>query len=591
MTPTLSAQDESVVSNRRMNKELFGVFGSRPEFERYRSTDDFDEILTGEIVTVGIRDSGLGVESRSASHDDDRGLCLLLGEVYPHPQATATTTTTSSTSATNGTGENLASWLFDRYVERGQDALSDVNGSYLVVLEHDGEAFVGTDPIRSWECFYTDINGQRLFGTDFAVLTDGIDTPEYHRPSLLEYIHLGTVLGERTIIEGIDRVPFDGYLTADSVESLTRFVYEPQSFDYAEELTKRLLRAVDRRSNLPGPKGLLLSGGHDSRIFLSEIPDIEQCYTIGNPNSREVKVAQKLARQYDIAHTVLRPDERYLMPTDEKSRYSQGIKEALHIHHAGFNDSFEMQTVYHGTLFDTLFKGYFLERDGLELFGMKLPSPELAPDPDPIESLLDTLGFFPDESRAVGEAVAGLFDVDLSLDSPYDFLKRQFEVELSTCWERTDSVHNAMDLLIIKNQPVLPTHTHLADNYYEAFVAADRELLDWHLMTPPRFRRYETFRKAVEGIDADILKHRPQSQPLSSVRLNQIQRFLRRKIPYLEPFEPAWPARDEIYGQYAMDEKLFPDDYAVRQLPARLKLRVHDARWWTDLDREDKPPA
>lgn len=574
MTHTLRAQDESVASSRRMNKELFGLFGNRSEFERHRSTEDFDEVLTGETVTVGVRDPGLGVPSRSASYSDDRGLCLLWGEIYPHTRKTNATTTV----------DNLAQWLFDRYVERGLDALSDVNGSYLVVLEHEGRALVSTDPIRSWECFYTDIEGQRLFSTDLSVLANRMDPLEYRRSSLLEYIHLGTVLGERTLVAGIDRVPFDGYLTTDSVESLARFVYDPKPFDYVGELTKRLLRAVERRSKLPGPKGVLLSGGHDSRIFLSEIPDIDQGYTIGNSNSREVEVARKLAAQYGVAHTVLTPDKRYLMPSDEKSRYSQGIKEALHIHHAGFDDAFEMQTVYHGTLFDTLLKGYFLERDGLELFGMTLPSTELAPDPDPIDSLLDTLGYFPEDSRAVEEATAGLFEDDLSLDSPHQFLREQFEAELTTCWERTDSVHNAMALLVVKNQPVLPTHAQLADNYFEAFVAVDSELLEWHLMTPPEHRRYETFRKAVERIDDDILKHPPQSQPLSSVRLNQIQRFLRRKLPFLEAFEPAWPARDEVYDRYAMDEELFPDEYAVRQLPARLKLRVHDARWWMERD-------
>ncbi|RRJ30982.1 hypothetical protein EIK79_08190 [Halocatena pleomorpha] len=575
MTPTLKTHDESVVSNRRMNKELFGVFGTRSEFECHRSADDFDEILTGESITVGVRDPGLGVPSRSASYSDSRGLCLLWGEIYPHTQET-----TSSP-------DNIARWLFDRYAEHGRDALSDINGSYLAVIEHGEDAFVSTDPIRSWECFYTDAGGQRLFTTDFSLLADRVDTFDYCRSSLLEYIHLGTVLGERTLIAGIDRIPFDGYLTADSVGSLSRFVYNPQPFDYVEELTERLIRAVDRRSTLPGPKGVLLSGGHDSRIFLAEIPDIDQCYTIGNSNSREVTVARKLAAQYDIPHTVLKPDKRYLMPTDGKSRYSQGIKEALHIHQAGFDDAVEMQTVYHGTLFDTLLKGYFLERDGFELFGTKLPSSELAPNPDPIKSLLNTLGFFPDESQAVEEAVSGLFDVDLSLDSPYEFLFDQLHAELSTCWERTDSVHNAMDLLIIKNQPVLPTHAHLADNYFEAFVAVDSELLEWHLMTPPKYRRYETFRKAVERIDEDILKHRPQSQPLSSVRLNQIQRFLRRKLPFLDSFEPAWPDRDDVYKQYKMDEELFPEEYAVRQLPARLKLRVYDARWWRDDPQAD----
>lgn len=573
MSHTFGTQHDNELLNQRMNKELFGVFEDRGEFDEYRSRDRFDEVLTGEHVTVGIRDSGLGVPGRSASYTDDRGFCLVWGEAYSGGRVPGTVTGT-------GRDGNVAKWFFERYTDTGLDALSELNGSYLVVLEHDGEAIVSTDPIRSCECFYIDIDGNRVFSTDPTVLKDILDNPQYHRSSLLEYIHLGTVLGERTIIEEIHRIPFDSYLIADGVESLTRFVYEPRPFDYVKELTQRLLRAVDRRSQLPGPKGLLLSGGNDSRIFLSQIPDIEQCYTIGNPNSREVTVARKVAAQYGATHTVLIPDDRYLMPADEKSRYSQGIKEALHIHHAGFEDAFEMQTVYHGTLFDTLLKGYFLERDGLELFGTKLPSTKLVPDPNPIESLLGTLGFFPDESEAVGVATADIFEEDLTLDSPYEFLRGQFEEELKTCWERTDSVHNAMDLLVIKNQPVLPSHAHLSDNYYEAFVAADRELLEWHLMTPPEYRRYETFRKAIERIDPDILKHRAQSQPLSSVRLNQIERFLRRKLPFLEPFEPAWPDRDDIYDRHAMDQRLFPDAYAVRQLPVRLKLRVHDARWW-----------
>jgi asparagine synthetase B (glutamine-hydrolysing) len=554
-----------------MNKELFGVFGTRDEFDRCRSGGEFDKILSEDHITAGIRDPGLGVPGRSASHTDERGFCLVWGEAYMGKEEQR---------GESDRQTNVAEWLFERYESEGCDAFSELNGSYLVVIATDGEARVVTDPIRSWECFYADIGGNRMFSTDPSVLKESLAAIQPHRESLLEYIHLGTVLGTRTLIEGLHRVPFDGYLTGDTTESLSRFVYDPRPFDYVTELTRRLLRAVDRRADLPGPKGLLLSGGNDSRIFLSHLSDIDQSYTIGNPDSREVKVARKVASQYDSAHTVLIPDDRYLMPSDEKIRYSQGIKESLHIHHAGFDDAFEVQTMYHGSLLDTLLKGYFLERDGVEMLGMKLPSKSLASDPNPIESLLDTLGFFPEESEKVAEAASEVFGVDLTVDSPYEFLHGQFEEELETCWERTDSIHNAMDLLVIKNQPILPSHTHLADNYYEAFVAADRELIEWHLMTPPEYRRYETFRKAIERIDPAILKHRPQSQPLSSVRLNQIERFLRRKLPFLEPFEAAWPNRDEIYDQHEMDQRLFPDQYPIHQLPARLKLRVNDARWW-----------
>lgn len=547
----------------KMNRELFGVFGDQEAFTELRSTDTFDDVLGDESATVGIRDSTLDHPTRSARYEGPEGVCLIFGEAIL-PTRT----------------ENAAKWLLQRFARHGFAALTGLNGSYLAVIDHDGETVVVTDPLRSWECFYIDVGGVRAFSTDISALKRLIDSPTPHRRSMLEFLHLGTVLGTSTVFEEIQRVPFDGYLTGDETNELSRFSYDPKQFNYVDELATRLEDAIDRRAALPGPKGLLLSGGKDSRVLLSKL-DIEKCYTVGDPHSREVRAAQEVAKQYGAKHTILSPDHRYLRGSDEKFRCTQGIKESLHIHHAGYNDEFDVTTMYHGALFDTLLKGYFLERDGIELFGSKLPSRRLHPAPKPISSLLDTLGFDPEASENIAAATDGMFG-DLSVDDPRKFLQRRLGSELETCWSRTDSVHNAMDLLVIKNQPVMPFRTHLADNYYESFIAADIDLLDWHLKTPPRHRHDSTFWKALERIDPEIFRHRPPSQPYSSTRLNQIERYARRKLPVLEPFESAWPNRDEMYVDYEMDRSLFPVHESVRQLPVRQKLRVNDLRWWLD---------
>jgi len=44
-----------------------------------------------------------------------------------------------------------------------------------------------------------------------------------------EFLALGFVFENRTTLEGLSRVPFDGYLTATATETLQRFVYEPAS--------------------------------------------------------------------------------------------------------------------------------------------------------------------------------------------------------------------------------------------------------------------------------------------------------------------------------------------------------------------------
>ncbi|MFC4357443.1 hypothetical protein ACFO0N_05700 [Halobium salinum] len=562
-----------------MNKELFGVFGGRDALERVRGPDAFDEVVAGDAVAVGLTDPGLDVSGRSDCYDGPEGVCAVFGEAF----------------APDGTSE-VAEWLATRYAEEGLDAVADLNGSYVAVVDDGDRARVVTDAMRSWEVFYVDVGGLRLFGTDVGALRSQVDRPVLSREALLEYLHVGTVFGERTLFADIHRVPFDGYLGPDAVGELDRFVYRPESGraerrtldDHAAALAHRMQRALARRSGLPGPRGLLLSGGKDSRVFLSQL-DIDRCYTIGDAGSREVRAASKVAAQYGADHTILEPDERYLRGDGSKVRYGQSIKESLHIHHAGYDDHFDVTTMYHGVLFDTLLKGYFLERAGVEAFGSKLPSARLASDPDPVESLLDTLGYFPEESPTVADAVAETFDGvafddgdSLHLDDPGDFLRGRLRAELDRGRDRAESVHNAMDLLVVRNQPVLPFRTHLADNYLESFVAADAELLDWHLTTPPEHRRDATFWRALERIDTSIFHHRPPSQPHASRRLNEIERFLRRKLPFCESFEAAWPDRERLYADCGLAEELFPGQAAMHRLPARLQLRANDARWWLE---------
>lgn len=564
----MSSTFDSVASGRGgqsgcMHKELFGVFGARDVLADIRSLDAFDDVVAGDRVTVGVRDTSLGMTNRTDRYSDDSGLCLVFGEAYSPDQT-----------------PNAAEWLLNAYATDGLDAFSRLNGSYLAVVEHDGSVCVGGDPIRSWECFYSDSAGYRTFGTDPVAVRSAIDRTAIDRTSMLEFLHVGTVLGDRTMFEEMRRVPFDGYLTETEVDTFDRFVYDPQAFDYVEELADRLQRAILRRGDTPSPKGLLLSGGRDSRVFMSLL-DIDYTYTIGDPTGREVRVAAKVADQYDAEHEVFKPDERYLLADDSKVRYSQGIKESLHIHHAGYADELDVETIYHGVLFDTLLKGYFIERDGIELFGSRLPSNRLSPNPNPIQWLIDTLGFFPSESPRIEAAASDVFpDVDLHLDDPEAFVRDRLRAELRTCWDRAESTHNAMDLLVLKNQPVLPFRTHLADNYVESFVAIDRELLDWHLKTPPEYRNDRLFWSALKRIDPTIFRHKPPSQPRSSVRLNEIERFIRKIVPMLEPFESAWPDRGQVYDEYDIGEKLFPSDTSVRRLSSRLQLRVNDARWW-----------
>lgn len=551
-----------------MRKELFGVFGSHETFTRHRSKDAFDLVVSGEAVTVGIRDPWAGIQGRTAVNEGDSGLGVVWGEAFA-PEA------------------DSAQWIQTEYLNEGTDALAGLNGSYVAVLEHDGTAMVAVDPMRSRDCFYADVDGVRCFGTDCAALARLDSRPRVDREALLEFLHLSFVTGNQTLFEGVSRIPFDGYVTPGGTGTLERFTYDPRSFDYVGELANRLRRAIGRRADYPGMKGLLLSAGQDSRSFLATV-DIDRCYTIGYPGSQEVKIARLLAEQYGAAHTTVEPDARYLVADGEKVRYTNGIRESIHAHQAGYGDRIDADVMYHGLLYDTLFKGYFLERAGVGLSDQKFRLKRPAPDVDPVATLLDTLGYGPEGSRRLADCPAAVFtgenglgeEFSLEVDDPRAFLEERIEAEIDRLGARTETVHDTVDAFAIKHQPAMPFRTHISDNYIESFVAADAELVDWHLQTPPRHRHPDTVGEALAALDSDVFRHRPPGRPRRSELLNQLERFARRMLPFREPLEPAWPDYAEIYAAYDLDDLLFPDSDDVRDLPVRYKLRVRDARWW-----------
>ena len=542
-----------------MKKELFGVFGDRTEFGRFRSETQFDRVVEGERVTVGIRDVALGIPGRSTTYVGPEGVCVLWGEVYAPPTA----------------GADPAEWLLRRYGEVGADALDELNGSYLAVVDRDGEAFVATDPARTWECYYTDAAGGRLFGTDPAAVADCVPSPETETDALLEFLHLGIVLGDRTTIEQLRRVPFDGYLREDATAELDRFVYEPTEFDYVGELAERLERAMARRAKHPGRKGLLLSGGYDSRTILAGLPNLDACFTVGDAASAEAKVAKKVSDQYGVPHRLLNVDDRYLDRGGDTISYGHGIKESIHIHHAAYDAQIDVDTVYHGLLWDTFFRGHFLPTDRMNVMGYELPWNRLDPDPNVAETLVgEKFGFIPTEKNLVPEA-------DVVGDGEA-LVKEAVEEQLAGQSDRYDSIHNAIDLVGIRNQPTMPFRYHLADNYLESFIVADRELIDWHLKTPPEYRNSGTLLKAIRRIDPDILQHRPPDRPFDSVQLNTVQGFLRKKLPFVPAFNGSWPDRSRHYDRNQFDQRLFPNCPEIHDLPPRLKLRINDITAWLD---------
>lgn len=550
-----------------MHKELFGVFGDRSAFERERSPAAFDRVVEGPMITAGVRNSELGIPGRTTVAQTPRGMCILWGEVYPRQVD----------------GMDLAQWVLQEYDNRGPDVLRELNGSYLAVLDHETrDGLIATDCVRSRECYFSDATGTRLFGTDPSTIGKTVPNPEIAPEPLEELLHFGVVLDDRTTITELQRIPFDGGLTATETRQFDRFVYEPREFDYASELAERLQRALSRRRGLPGRNGLLLSGGYDSRVALAGIPDIEAAFTVAKPGSSELAAAQRIASQYGASHTHLRVDERYLNTEAETVRYSHGIMESLHMHHAGYTDQMDVDTIFHGGLADSLLRGHFLPISGVDVFDHECPPYRLDSDPDVGSRLTEIFGYLP-SSEALSRTESS------TAESGTEFLQRRVAEVSAKNDSRFDRKANEMAFLGIQNQPSRPFRYHLGDNFIESCFVLDKELIKWHLATPPEHRNTATFVRAMRKLDTDILRHRPPDRPTDSYTLNQIGNFLQRVVPFVSGYEGPWPDRRELYEDQNLDEELFGDHPELHELPWRLKLRINDINTWLDTTLGQSP--
>lgn len=543
-----------------MNKELFGVIGGDGVFDELVSRSSSDHVYDGESATVGIRDPALNLPGRSAVYTDERGACILWGEVFPP----------------DGASSPAAERTLDRYEAVGTDAFAELNGSYLAFVELDGEAIVATDPTRTWQCFYVDTPEGRVFGTDPSRVLSAIDEPTVDPQGVLEFIHLSVVVDDRTVFDELNRAPFDGYVTGTDAGTLDRFVYDHSDaadVDWTEELAQRLRRAINRRTVFPGEKGLLLSAGYDSRIVAAEIPSLDTTYTLGRDGHREAAVAGDITDQYGVPHETIPLGEDYISTSKDVVKYGMGIDESIHIHHANYTDRMTVDTMYHCLWFDTLFRGHFLPRKTIDVFDYNFPLRGLEPDPDVTDAVTDKFSYHAASDHIFPECYQ-------QFETSREFVKDVVDEQLEKWSDRYDNVYDGIALFGVQNQPTLSFHNHLANHFIESFIAVDSELVDWHLRAPPEVRNTQTFCDALERLQPDIFRHRPPNRPHQSFRKNQIEKFVRDRVPLIDSFERPWPDIEEHYEGRRLDSKLFPGYPSVHELPARVKLRVNDIATW-----------
>lgn len=316
--------------------------------------------------------------------------------------------------------------LFERILNRPTEQLAELNGPFVLVCADAERILLATDKIGARPCYYTAADGL-LFASELKAILTQIDDPEIDHQAVSDLLLMGSMWGEKTLIDRISALPPASILeyTEDGV-TLER--YWQCNFDaavpseqYIYELTKEYQRCVDEMSStMSGTAGVWLSGGLDSRSMVAALKkndDTEQCfdsihaYTYdanpvggGNP-----QLAQRVADTLGITlEQIELTPETFVSVADKAVDITDGM--------VRWNSLLNLTTVFNRTNRDP---GVILEGAGQgELIGHHLRRYHLTNCSSVVDSMYQS------EASLGEEAVRDLLQIDVD---PLDSFRREAE--------------------------------------------------------------------------------------------------------------------------------------------------------------------
>ena len=211
--------------------------------------------------------------------------------------------------------EQVASMVFDS--ECGTDKLArwiqETDGEFLIfVLNRDtGEIAMLCDALGRLPCYFSDQNESLLVSREYRFITKQLNRYEYDRIAFTESLLFGYTLGDRTLLEGVRRLPPAFFLRVSregtKLSKLHTFNFDSKenanrtADENAHELARLFTESCHQRAGDSARSVVSMSGGMDSRTVaagLRKAGDEFVAATFGVPMrelSREAKIASELA--------------------------------------------------------------------------------------------------------------------------------------------------------------------------------------------------------------------------------------------------------------------------------------------------------
>ena len=291
--------------------------------ESFYKTGTFVDELLGVYVGWTSLESSLSAQMPLRNQ---RGNVVLVfsGEEFSGPDTLRDLRKNGHVAETGG-----SSYLTSLY-EKDPSFPASLDGMFhgLVVDRIRGTATLFNDRYGMYRLYYHESKDAFYFAAEAkAILTV---RPELRKPdarSLGEFVALSCVLQDRTLFEGIHRLPGaaswsfrNGLLERKSTYFQPREWEEQPTLDsetYYRELRETVSRNLPKYFSNNGRVGIALTGGLDTRVIMAwqkAASDSLACYTFGGPfrDSKDILVARQVASVCGHPHQVISVDGDFL---------------------------------------------------------------------------------------------------------------------------------------------------------------------------------------------------------------------------------------------------------------------------------------
>jgi asparagine synthase (glutamine-hydrolysing) len=369
---------------------LVGVVGDMPPEARDKLLKDMAQALKHEdwyqVQLYTDEEAGLGRVSVGILNpepqpiwNEDHTLCIVMeGEVYNYEDEKLRLIERGHRFQV----DNDPEYVLHLYEEYGKDFALKLNGAYVAAIwdSRERELLVVNDRLGLRPVYYAQLEDVLLFASGVrSLLTHPGLSRQVDVVGLAQLLTFQHLLGNRTLLTDVHLLPPACMLLhRGGGPSLRRYwtlqyatTYAPKrEDDYVQEFLYCIERAVRRQMPNDGiPSAVLLTGGLDSRMVLSELMYIAphqqiQTFTFGRPGCDDARFAREIARTLGVSHQFFELKPGFLLQCGEEGvRLTDGMKSCAQMHALATlrEESRRARLLYVGFLGDSLM-GDFVTR-------------------------------------------------------------------------------------------------------------------------------------------------------------------------------------------------------------------------------------